>query len=208
MNIKLLKAFSVINNGIVITEGAPLVTISAALNILAVSNEVSDVSFAIYDLNNFLSVLSLTSDERTMSVDGSAMTIKDGKTVMSYMGGNPKTIITPPSNISPLTDADYTNEFTLSVTEFKKLMDACSVLQAKKLQFNFDGTNVTIKTEADYADANSFACDYDTEEGVSRAVKLDVTTIKIPVAEYKVSLGPKAMRFVSDECTFYIVLAI
>lgn len=56
----ILKNFATINPGIVFKEGNTLSTMSQQKNILAdaIVNETFNYTFGIYDLNNFLSVIS------------------------------------------------------------------------------------------------------------------------------------------------------
>lgn len=208
MNLKLLKTFSAINNGVVLKEGKPITTMSAGKSVLAVHHTPSPYDFAIYDLGQFLSMMSLTSESRDVEIDGRVMNIKDGKTKMKFYGSAESTIVTPPDDLSPLTDADYTNEITVTQDEFKQLMNAAAVMNAKYLRFVCDGSEVTIKTESDYDEANSYEASFQTENGSVVEAKLDRSTVKVPTdSSYTISIGQKAVRFISEDTDYYIVRA-
>jgi hypothetical protein len=61
----ILKNFASINQGIVFKQGKTIKTISTNKNILAEANiaEEFETEFGVYDLNNFLTVLSLHKEE-------------------------------------------------------------------------------------------------------------------------------------------------
>jgi type I restriction-modification system DNA methylase subunit len=61
----LLKNFATINQGIMFKKGKTLRTVSSQKNVMAEAtiNEEIPTDFGVYDLNNFLSVLSLHKDD-------------------------------------------------------------------------------------------------------------------------------------------------
>ena len=204
--LKTLKTFSTINNGIVLTKGNSIQTISPAMNVLAIHHTPAEADFAIYDLNSFLSVMSLTSESRDIKVEGKVMNIVDGKTKLRYFGSSPDLIVTPPADVTPLTEAEYTNEFVISMDAFKQLMTACAVLNAKSVVFTCDGSTVKISTEADYSDSNSYETEFDATNGDTLVAKLERSTLKVPTdSSYKVSIGAKAIRFIGEDTDYYIV---
>jgi hypothetical protein len=208
MNLKLLKTLSTINNGIVMKAGKELQTISPAKNILAIHHTPSQYDFAIYDLSQFLSVLSITSENREINIKDRVMEIKDGKTKLKFYGSSPDVIATPPDDVSVLTDADYTNTFTMTQEEYKTLMTAASVMNAKYLVFTSDGEKLTIRTESDYDDANSYETEFVVENGEALSAKLDRSTVKAPTdGAYTISIGNRAIRFCSEDTDYYIVRA-
>jgi len=207
MNTKLLKTMGQISNGIVLKKDKPITTISAAMNILAISKTNSDIDFAIYDIPSFLSFASLTSEDRAITVKNNIMTIKDGKTSMKYVGAPEDSIIVPPEDTSSLTGAEYTNEFSIAESQFKQLMSACSVLNAKSIVMSFDGSTVTVTTESDYDDANTFQTEFDTTPGGEFVIKLDRQSMKLIDDSYIVSVGAKAVKFEGSDLTYYVVRA-
>ena len=69
--INLLKNFASINQGIYFKQGKTIKTISTNKNILAEANiaEEFTTEFGVYDLNNFLSVISLHKDDPTLNFE-------------------------------------------------------------------------------------------------------------------------------------------
>ena len=64
--VSILKNFSAINQNLIIKQGSEISTVSAMKNIVATAKveEIFPVEFAIYDLNEFLSGLSLFKKSR------------------------------------------------------------------------------------------------------------------------------------------------
>ena len=99
----ILKNFSQINQSILIKQGNKLKTISVMKNILAEAEieEDFEADFAIYDLNQFLSGLSLY-DSPDLEFGDSYLTIRDGRRRAKYFFADPSVIVSPPEKeISP-----------------------------------------------------------------------------------------------------------
>ena len=75
--LSILKNFGAINSGILFKKGKNLRTVSSQRNILAevTLNEEIPAEFGVYDLNNFLSILSLHKDDPSFEFDDKQVTI-------------------------------------------------------------------------------------------------------------------------------------
>ena len=205
MNLKLLKGFSQINNGIVLKAGSRISTISNEGHIYAESNELGSFDFGIYDIGSFLATLSLTSDTREIGVDGVVMKIKDGKTKLSYTGAHESQITTPPEDVSPLTSLDRLNKFDMSSADIKTLLQACSIMHADTINFTFTDGEVCIHTSSDNPDANTYntTIPCESDENVTASITRD--SLKLIDDDYTVFFTSKAIVFESDLVTYYIV---
>ena len=90
--IDILKNFSTINTSIVIKEGNILRTISNEENILASATieETFPQTFAIYDLNQFLSGLSLFDSPSLVFDNDDYLIIKSGRSRVKYYFSDPE----------------------------------------------------------------------------------------------------------------------
>ena len=79
--VAILKNFGAINQGILFKPGKTLKTVSSHKNILAEVSIKEDIpaEFGIYDLNNFLSVISLHKDDPSFEFDEKQVTIVGNK---------------------------------------------------------------------------------------------------------------------------------
>jgi hypothetical protein len=207
MNIKILKAFSQINNGIVLKEGEPIQTISPERNIFAIASDTADFTFGIYDIPQFLGALSLTNEDRKISVSGSVMEITDSRTKLKYLGASPNLIVTPPEDVTPLTSLPTDNGFKLSSQDIKSILQSCSVVNADVIKFVFEGDAVTIITTGSGDDSNSFEISVPCNVTKSGEVTITKDTLKVIDMDYDVQISDKAVILTNPTVTYYLVRA-
>ena len=107
-----LKNFSAINPNLVIEKGNVLATIAEAKNIMAscVVPESFDTDIGIYDLNEFLSALSLIEDPEFEFGD-SSVSIKSSLTSLTYRYAD-KSILTSPERRVNMPEAEVNVELS------------------------------------------------------------------------------------------------
>ena len=128
----ILKNFSQINQSILIKQGNKLKTISVMKNILAEAQieEEFEKDFAIYDLNQFLSGLSLY-DSPDLDFGESYLTIRDGRRRAKYFFADPDVIVSPPEKEISLPTRDVC--FTVATQQLDKLLKAAAIYQVPDL---------------------------------------------------------------------------
>ena len=128
----ILKNFSQINQSILIKQGNKLKTISVMKNILAEAEieEDFEADFAIYDLNQFLSGLSLY-DSPDLEFGDSYLTIRDGRRRAKYFFADPSVIVSPPEKEISLPSMDVC--FTVATQQLDKLLKAAAIYQVPDL---------------------------------------------------------------------------
>lgn len=128
----ILKNFSQINQSILIKQGNKLKTISVMKNILAEAEIEEDFEsdFAIYDLNQFLSGLSLY-DSPDLEFGDSFLTIRDGRRRAKYFFADPSVIVSPPEKKISLPSKDVC--FTVATQQLDKLLKAAAIYQVPDL---------------------------------------------------------------------------
>ena len=99
----ILKNFSEINTNILIKPGKELNTISTMRNIFAKASidESFDTEFGIYDLNEFLAVVSST-NKPELSLQDKFMTIsaEGSKSKVKYFYSDPSVIVSPTKEVN------------------------------------------------------------------------------------------------------------
>lgn len=147
--VNILKNFTTINEGIFIKKGKVLETISKQKNILAraeVDDEFDD-DFGVYDLNNFLGVLSLqkgadpeiTFDDKNILIKGFS-----GKSQMKYRKAAKEMIVVPPDKKINMANPEIT--FNLSSEEIAWVTRVANQLSSPNLAFISDGQKVEIQS--------------------------------------------------------------
>lgn len=146
--LSVLKNFGAINQGILFKKGKTLKTVSSHKNILAEVTIKEDIpaEFGVYDLNNFLSVVSLHKDDPTFDFDDKHVVIcgNKGRSKIKYRFCEPTMIVTPPEKQLTMPSAEIT--FSLTAEDFDWIMRAASVLSSPQVAIESDGKKVNIVT--------------------------------------------------------------
>ena len=129
----ILKNFSEINTNILIKPGSELNTISTMRNIFAKATitETFDNEFGIYDLNEFLSVVS-SLDKPQLTLQDKYMTIstEGSKSKAKYFYSDPSVIVSPTKDVN-MPESDVT--FTLTESNLAQLQKMAAILKAPDL---------------------------------------------------------------------------
>jgi hypothetical protein len=145
--IAVLKNFGSINQGILFKKGKTLRTVSTGKNILAKATIPDEITneFGIYDLNEFLSVVSLYKNDLDVEFDSKNLVISGlkGRSNMTYRTCEPAMIVTPPEKELQMPDADIT--ISLSETDFKWILDTANVLGSPQIAIQSDGFGESVK---------------------------------------------------------------
>jgi len=154
--INVLKNFGAINQGILFKKGKVLKTMSSGKNILAEVTIKEDIptEFGIYDLNKFLSVVSLHKDNPTFEFGDKEVKIvgNKGRSKMKYRFCEPTMIVTPPEKQLAMPNPEVS--FSLSAEDFDWIMKAAGVLGSPQIAVESDGSKVTI-TAFDSSDSSA-----------------------------------------------------
>ena len=141
-----LKNFSTINSSIVFRKGSTVRTISNAENILAkfTGEEVFPSDFAIYDLSQFLSGISLFNDPQLEFTSTDFVSIRGGRQSAKYYFSDPEiTLKSAPEKNVNFPGADL--QFNLTGEELIQLQKASAVYSLPDLTFQSEEGLDTIK---------------------------------------------------------------
>jgi hypothetical protein len=143
-----LKNFGAINSGIFLKKGKTIKTVSSHKNILAQATITDDIpaDFGIYDLNEFLSVVSLYKDDLDLQLENKNLVLSGlkGRSSTKYRTCEPTMVVSPPEKELQMPDAEI--KFQLSDTDFRWILNAANVLGSPQIAVQSDGTTVTITT--------------------------------------------------------------
>src|SRR6056300_525983 len=189
-----LKNFANINSNIVFRQGSELKTISVAKNILAKASLTESIpqEFGIYDLNEFLNVLSLA-DNPNLSFEEKHLVVSDqtGLRGLNYFYSDVDMLSTPTKDVV-MPEAEV--KFTLDTDTLNRLKRAASALGHDEISITPDGTSIRLTVvDKDDATSNSFFSNVEGEfaEGVDFNFILNVNNLKVINEDYKVSISSK-----------------
>ena len=187
--INVLKNFSTINQNLVIKEGSDISTMSAMKNIVAKAKVEEDFikEFAIYDLNEFLSALSLfekpdldfQDDYVVITEEGSAKSLK-------YWYSDPSVVTTPTRDI---TMPSKELQFDFSSDSLAEITKAASVIGAPDMVLEKGKLRVTDKKNIT---ANDYATELDVPDSdVDYKFWFKVENLKLLPGSYNVEVSSK-----------------
>ena len=195
--ISVLKNFSTINQNLMVKSGSNICTMSAMKNIIAKAtvNESFPKDFAIYDLNDFLSALSLfgTPD---LEFDDKFVTITEEGTSKSlkFWFSDPAVVTTPSKEISmPSTEL----KFNLSSDILNGITKAAAVIGAPDMALTGGKLSVTDKKNST---ANNFETSLDVGD-VDAEYKFwfKVDNLKIMPGSYDVEVSSKKISHFTNK---------
>jgi len=205
----ILRNFSSINASIRFKKGQEISTISIQKNILArvVVKEDFPQDFAIYDLSEFLSGLSLFDDpEFDFSKDG-CVKISDGRNTSRYFFADPSTIVQPPEKRVELPTKDVC--FTLSASDISNIIKAAGVYSVEDVSVVGDGERVKVVVRDKKNDtSNNFAIDVGTADATF-CFNFKVENLKIMPGSYSVVISQhNASLFKHDTLDLEYLIAL
>lgn len=211
--LNVLKNFANINPNIVFREGKDLKTISIAKNILARANLDEEIprEFGIYDLNEFLNVMSLV-ENPSLKFDDHSVVISDstGLRGNTYYFSDVDMLSTPSKDVV-MPESEV--KFVLDTDTLSRLKRAASVLGHDEISITPDGSNVKLTVvDKDDATSNSFftyVADCEFQEGVDFNFILNVNNLKVVNEDYQVNISSKLIsNFISLQSPIEYFIAL
>ena len=191
--VDVLKNFSTINQNILVKEGTKLRTMSTMKNILgeAVISDAFPKEFGIYDLNEFLGVLTLTNDPDIEFNHDSYLTIRGGHSKVQYFFSDPSILVTPPDTFNaPETDV----AFTVTKEALANVSKASAVMQLPDLVFTGTSQGVTMAvTDLKNTTSNQFEESWEHTGDKAFQFNYKVEHLKMIPGNYDVSVSTEAL---------------
>ena len=187
----ILKNFSTINQNLMVKAGSTLSTMSAMKNIVAQA-EVSEKfpqDFAIYDLNEFLSAMSLF-EEPELNFEENYVTItqEGSRKNLKYWFSDPEVVTTPSKAISmPSTEVT----FKLSSDSLNEIQKAAAVIGAPDMALT-NGSLIVTDKKNDTANAYDTALDVN-ETNADYKFWFKVENLKLMSGSYDVEVSSKSI---------------
>lgn len=210
--LQVLKNYATINPNIVVTEGSVLKTISVARNVLSTAqlNEEFPQGFGIYDLNEFLNVLSLVDSPR-LRFEKDYVVVGDstGRSSVKYFFSDPEMLTSPGKDIN-MPESEV--KFTLDTDTLSKVKRAAAALGHDEISIT-PTTGAIRLSVVDTKDSTSNAFSIDVEgdypEGVDFNFILNVGNLKVINEDFEVEISSKLIsHFTSKQSAieYYIAL--
>ena len=207
--LNLIKNYASINGNLLLKPGKKLATIHIQNKIFSSATIAEDfpVQFPIYDVNEFLSVLSLFENPDIDFTD-KYLTIKEGNSALKFFAASIDNMKLPPDK--DVNFADIVAEFDLSSALLTTIPRTAGVLKVDGIALVGDGTNLSVViTDKKNATSNSYSTTVGTTTSVFR-VNVAVENIKMLPGNYKVSIGKKGLKFQleNSDLVYYVAIEL
>lgn len=207
--LNVLKNFSTINGGIRFKEGNQLDTISQAENIVAYADidEKIPRTFSVYDLNEFLSVVSLFKEPQLVfeSDKYAKITEEGSRSSVRYYFADENVVKTFDQTID-FPEAEVT--FTLSQENLQAVLKAASILQSPTILIKgVNGEMQIITTDPKEATSNNYIIDIGEYDGDDFEFYFNAENLKMVPKTYTVEVSSQLIsKFTSEdgESVYYI----
>lgn len=201
--VNVLKNFSSINQNILVESGNKLRTISTMKNILAEADvsEVFPSQFGIYDLNEFLGVLSLAPEAELNFDNDKYLMVNGGSTEIKYMYSDPSILTTAPHFNPPSCDV----EINITQKVLANVLKASAVMQLPDVVF----TNGTITaTDLKNSTSNNFAEKMESVVDDPFEAHFKAENLKMIQGDYKVNISTTAniSNWIGDVASYWIAM--
>jgi hypothetical protein len=201
-DIEILENFASINSNMLFREGNEIRTISPAKNVFAIAtiNEGIPQQFAIFDLSNFLSVLSIGEGELEFTNDHVVVTAAGGE--LNYYFSNPDLILAAPEK-NIVIDKEFT--FNLEASDITRLQKIGALLSSPHLSITCKKGKVELKlADRKNSAANSFKKVVGEHDG-DFDIFVSFDTVKVLPRDYAVSISKKkVLHFEADGLQYWI----
>ena len=191
----ILKNFSEINTNILIKPGSELNTISTMKNILAKAtiNDSFDREFGIYDLNEFLSVVSsLDKPELTLQEKHLTISAEGSRSKVKYFYSDPSVIVSPTKEVN-MPESDVT--FSLSESNLAQLRKMAAILSSPDLALigTKDGDVVLKVCDKKNDTSNKFDIVVGENATANYTFYFKVENLKMISGDYDVAVSSKSI---------------
>ena len=205
------RNYASINANLLVTAGNKIATMSQMKNIVSKATlpDTFESEFAIYDLNEFLSAMSLFEDPE-LDFGDSSVKISQGGQSLNYFYSDPTVVTTPKSDIT-MPDPDAT--FTLKQSVFNQVLKASSVLGVPDMVLDVDeGGKMNLRVSDRKNDtSNSFSVEVgdDLPGTPNQKFYFKVENLKLLSGDYEVKVSSKGIsnfKNVSKDIEYFIAL--
>jgi hypothetical protein len=204
-----LKNYSTINANLLVSSGNKIATMSQMKNIVSLATlpDTFENEFAIYDLNEFLSAMSLFEDPE-LDFGDSSVKISQGGQSLNYFYSDPTVVTTPKSDIG-MPEPDAT--FTLKQSVFNQVLKASSVLGVPDMVLDVDdnGTMNLRVSDRKNDTSNSFSVEVGEGGTPNQKFFFKVENLKLLSGDYEVKVSSKGIsnfKNVNKDVEYFIAL--
>lgn len=204
----LIKNFAGINGSLMLQAGNRLATISEGKNVMAEAtiSETLPINFGIYDLNEFLNVVSLFQTTNLDFSEKYVLVSDGGKSKIKYFAAGEGVVKAAPTTIK-FPGADVS--FTLEAAQLAMIQRTSSVLKASDVSIvGADGLLKVMVSDKKNDTSNAYEVTLgETDETFKANIKVE--NLKMLPNDYEVSISKKKIsrfKHTASDLTYYVAV--
>lgn len=207
--LNVFKNFSSINGSLMIKKGSKLSTISEGKNVMAEAeiDESFPQDFGIYDLNEFLSAMSLFPNTDLEFKDKYVLISDGGNSRVKYFAAGEGIVKAAPNTIKFPSDAEI--NFTLETSQLAMIQKVCSALKTSDVLVVGDGSTLKIMVSDKKNDtSNAYEVTLGKTDLTFKA-NFKIENIKVIPGDYEVSISKKKIsKFtnIGSKITYFVAV--
>lgn len=200
--LQVLKNYASINPNLLVKPGSVLSTISTNKNIFAKASvtESFPASFAIYDMQQFLGVVSIF-DDPDFSFNENSVTIASGNKSIEYVYTQPEMVVAPSDSVAQkiaVTNPEIT--FDLPAQTLNEVIKATSILQLDKINVvSENGTVNVVVADPKNPSSNKFSVSVGGSATADLSMVFAAENLKFIPGDYKVSISSSGISSFKNE---------
>ena len=210
--LQVLKNFASINPNLLVKPGSVLSTISTNKNIFAKATvtEQFPVSFAIYDMQQFLGVISIFDDPDFTFGENSVTVSSEGRSV-EYVYANQEMVVAPSEGVAEkiaVKNPEIT--FDLTAQGLNEVIKATAILQLDKINVvSKNGVVSVVVADPKNPSSNKFSLKVNGTSTADLAMAFAAENLKLIAGDYKVNISSNGVSsFKNDKLNLeYFVAA-
>lgn len=195
----ILENFSTINGSILFKKGSVLSTVSPQKNILASANvdEKFPLDFAVYDLGNLLSLISLYDESPTIDFGEKELTItgyEDNRSNIRFRYTDPSLVEAPPNKELKIPSEDIS--FTLKSKDLNWVIKTAAILKSPNVIVETVDGKVVVSTsdvKDDSVHVNSLTVGDHKDKSATHKIVFKTENIKLLPEDYEVTIASGKM---------------
>ena len=210
--LQVLKNFASINPNLLVKPGSVLSTISTNKNIFAKATvtEQFPASFAIYDMQQFLGVISIFDDPDFTFGENSVIVSSEGRSV-EYVYANQEMVVAPSEGVAEkiaVKNPEIT--FDLTAQGLNEVIKATAILQLDKINVvSKNGVVSVVVADPKNPSSNKFSLKVNGTSTADLAMAFAAENLKLIAGDYKVNISSNGVSsFKNDKLNLeYFVAA-
>ena len=200
--LQVLKNYASINPNLLVKPGSVLSTISTNKNIFAKASvtESFPASFAVYDMQQFLGVVSIFEDP-DFTFNEHSVTIASGNKSIEYVYTQPEMVVAPSDSVAQkiaVTNPEIT--FNLPAQTLNEVIKATSILQLDKINVvTENGTVNVVVADPKNPSSNKFSVSVEGTSSMDLSMVFAAENLKFIQGDYKVSISSTGISSFKNE---------